>query len=73
MQDDMINPYLSHVLRNLIFAYAKTKARISCAVTAQLISVFFSLHSIFPQLPKSKISSEPSSVAVQAQFVSDLV
>ena len=29
---------------NLLFAYAKTKAQISCAVTAQLISAF-----VFPK------------------------
>ena len=34
--------YLSCVMRNLnlLFVYAKTKAQISCAVTAQLISAF---------------------------------
>ena len=28
-------------LRNLIFAYAKTKPQISCAATTQLINAFF--------------------------------
>ena len=49
-----------------------TKAQISCAVTAQLISVFVLAIQI-PLLLKSKISSfKPSSEAV-AWFVSDLV
>ena len=30
---------------NLLFAYAKTKAQISCAVTAQLINAFVFFHS----------------------------
>ena len=32
--------YVSHVMRKQIFAFAKTKEQISCAVTGQLISVF---------------------------------
>ena len=30
----------SHIMRNLLFAYAKTKAQISCVVTTQLISSY---------------------------------
>ena len=36
----MLRYALSHVIRKPDFAYAKTKAQISCAVTAQLISAF---------------------------------
>ena len=35
-----IRYYLSRIVRKPDFAYAKTKAQISCAVTAQLISAF---------------------------------
>ena len=53
---------------NLLFAYAKTNAQISCNVTVQLISIFvlFYITSTIPLLPKSEISSlKPSSVVVQ--------
>ena len=41
---------------NRVFAYAKTKAQISCAVTAQLISAFVFATQIatIPLLPKSE-------------------
>ena len=32
--------YLSRVIKMLLFAYAKTKAQISCAINAQLINGF---------------------------------
>ena len=32
--------FLSHIIRKPVFAYAKTKAQINCALTAQLISAF---------------------------------
>ena len=38
--DACIVSYMSGIMKNQIFAYAKTKAQISYAVTAQLISVF---------------------------------
>ena len=53
---------------NLLFAYAKPKAQISCEKTAQLISanVLCDLDSTIPLLLKSKISSlKPSSLTVQ--------
>ena len=31
---------MSHVMRNLLFVYAKTKVQISSAVTGQLIRTF---------------------------------
>ena len=37
---EYILEYLSFVMRKLAFASAKTKAQISCAVTAQLIRAF---------------------------------
>ena len=50
---------LSYILRNLLPAYAKTKAQISCTESAQLISafVFYYIDSTIPLLPKSDISS----------------
>ena len=58
-QDKMtICDILSCAMRNLIFALAKIKAQISCAVTAQLISAFvFDVDSTFHLLPKYEISS----------------
>ena len=56
---------------HLIFAFSKTKAQISCVLTAQLINLFKHLYfcyidSTLHLLLKSKISSLwPSSVAVQ--------
>ena len=48
-------------MRNRIFAYAKTKTQISCAVTAQLISAFvFAMRivqSLFYLNPKFQASS----------------
>ena len=35
---------MSHIIKNWIFAHAKTKAQMSCAITAQLISTFFLLN-----------------------------
>ena len=35
-----LNNHMSRIVRNQIFAYAKTKAQISFAVTAKLISAF---------------------------------
>ena len=53
-----------------VFAYAKTKAQVSCAVTAQLISAhdcFRCTDSAIPYFLKSEISNfYPSSVAAQA-------
>ena len=63
----MLN-YLSCVKKNLLFAYAKTKAQISCVVTTLLISTFvfgFWLHRKHNSFLKSKISSlEPSTVVL---------
>ena len=44
---------------NMLFAYAKTKPQISCAVTVQLISTFIFryIDSTIPLLSKSEISS----------------
>ena len=39
-KEEQIRYYMSASLENLIFTYAKTKAQISCAVTAQLINAF---------------------------------
>ena len=59
--------------KTCFFAYAKTKAQISCTVTAQLISAFvFATYigSTIPLLSKSEISSlYPSSVVVQPNHV----
>ena len=50
--------------KSSVFAYAKTKALISCLETAQLISAF--VFATIPLLPKFEISSlRPSSVAIQ--------
>ena len=53
----------------MLFAFAKTKGQISCAVTVQLADqrlCFHYIDSTIPLLPKSKISSLlPSSVAVK--------
>ena len=60
---------------NRIFAYAKTKTQISCAVTAQLISVFVFATRIVQSLyflnPKLWASSHLQ--YCPARFVSDLV
>ena len=48
---------MSLVVRKRLFAYAKTKTQICFAVSAKLISAFFSLHSTIPLLPKYEISS----------------
>ena len=62
-------------MRNRLFAYAKTKTQISCAVTAQLISAFVFasqiVHFLYYLNPKFQASSH-----IQWQhspFVSDLV
>ena len=39
VSDQRVND-MSRVMRKPVFAYAKTKTQISCAVTAQLISAF---------------------------------
>ena len=59
---------MSEKTRFLPMAYAKTKAQISFAVTAKLISTFFHYtDSTIPLFLKSEISSfYPSSVAAQA-------
>ena len=45
-------------IKVLIFAHAKTKAQISCAITAQLISAFvFITHTKQSFILKSEISS----------------
>ena len=58
---------MPHLEKTCFFAYAKTKAQISCAVTAQLISLCFHyVNSTIHLLPKYEMSSLlPSSVAVQ--------
>ena len=59
---------MSCIIRKGIFAYAKTKMQISCAVTTLLILhlCFHFIDSSIPLLPKYEISSlQPSSVAVQ--------
>ena len=52
---------MSLVMRKAVFAYAKTKTQISCAVTAQLISAFvfaiWILQSLFFLNPKFQASS----------------
>ena len=50
---------LRRIMRKPDFAYAKTKAQISCAVTAQLISdfAFAAFFSTIPLILKSEISS----------------
>ena len=67
---------MSSVIRlNLLFAYAKTKAQISCAVTAQLISTLVFAVEIVQSLyflnPKFQVSSHLQ--RPYSQFVSDLV
>ena len=57
-----------HKKTGFLHTYAKTKAQISYAETAQLISpfCFCFINSRIPVLPKSKISSlQPSSMVVQ--------
>ena len=48
---------------NLLFAYANTKAQISCAITAQLISAFVfatqTVQSIYFLNPKFQVSNHP--------------
>ena len=50
---------LAASLENLLFAYAKTKVHISCAVTAQADKrlCFHYIDSTIPLLPKSEVSS----------------
>ena len=61
---------------NRLFAYAKTKTQISCAVTAQLISAFVfatQIVSTIPLLPKFKISKPLAILSnCAARFMSDL-
>ena len=62
---------MSRVMRKPVFAYAKTKAHISCAVTAQLISAF-----VFgTQIVQSLYFLKPLAnfCGCTARFVSDLV
>ena len=58
-------------MRKTAFAYAKTKAQIKCAVTAQLISAFVmaTLYSAIPLLSKSNIIL----CGYTARLLSDLV
>ena len=62
---------------NSVFEYAKTKAQISCAVTMQLISVFFSIHRKYN--PSTSLIQNFKLLAIfkfcdcPARFVSDLV
>ena len=60
----------SRVMRNQNFAYAKTKAQISCAVTAQLISAFVFATRIVIFL--FYLNPKFSSFSCKGRFVSDL-
>ena len=68
--------HLSHCIRKPTICIAKTKARISCAVTAQLISAFVFargvVQSLFLNL-KFKASSRHLFCDFTGQFVLDLV
>ena len=60
---------LSCIKQNLLFAYAKTKAQISCADHQRLCFRYIDSTIPLEVLPKSKISSfSPSSEAVQLSF-----
>ena len=37
----LLSLYLNRVIKRVLFAFAKTKAQISCAITVQLINGFF--------------------------------
>ena len=64
-------------MRKPVFAYAKTKAQISCALTTQLISAFLFAKQIVKSLyfldPKFQGSSHLLWLHGTAPFVSDLV
>ena len=62
---------MSHVMRKTVFAYAKTKAQISCAVTAQLISAFVFATKIVQ--PLYFLNTLATFCGCSARFVSDLV
>ena len=66
---------MSHVVRKPVFAYAKTKAQISFAVTAKLISDFVfatqMVHSLYFLNPKFQASRYL--LWLHSPFVSDLV
>ena len=72
--DKFIKRYMSHIMRNRIFAYAKSKAQISFAVTAKLFRAFVFAAGIVLFLfflnPKFQASSF---CGCADQFVLDLV
>ena len=59
-------------MRKLIFDYAKTKAQISCAVTAQLISafVFADRTVLIGQLPVPAKKDRQNSLSQKRSFLS---
>ena len=78
-QFNQMGSYLNRVMKNpLIFAHAKSKAQISCTITAQVISTFIFatqiVQSLFFLLKSGIASLYLSSVAHSiAWFLSDLV
>ena len=65
--------YEPHLEKNRIFAYAKTKSQISCAVTAQLIIAFVFVTQIVQFLFFLNPNFQAIFCRCTGRFVSDLV